>query len=243
MLPLASWCRHGGPAPQLPRPSPALLHRALPPQGRNSSSQMLDALEAAEAAFEQQEAAAEQQRALAHSCSQKGGAGAAAVAAAAAAAAPPPDTPRKAAIAPISEASGGRVSERRVGAAGSMHNLAAGKTRLPPRQPCCACMPCHAIMALHDGSMMPATPAPSRARASASSLPCTSRCRPTPGAAGGPVSCGSPATLFCSAALGRMSPASAAAPRCPQSHAYANPQTALHPRRRAAGTARSRRAA
>ncbi len=74
---------------------------------------MLDALEAAEAAFEQQEAAAEQQRQIDRIASIKGGAGpgasaaAAAAAAAAAMAVPPPDTPRKAAIAPISEASRG----------------------------------------------------------------------------------------------------------------------------------------
>ena len=77
---------------------------------------MLDALEAAEAAFEQQEAAAEQQRQIDRIASIKGGvrpwasAAAAAAAAAAAMAVPPPDTPRKAAIAPISEASAGTGS-------------------------------------------------------------------------------------------------------------------------------------
>ncbi|KAI7837059.1 hypothetical protein COHA_009135 [Chlorella ohadii] len=84
-------------------------------QGHNSSSQMLDALEAAEAAFEQQEAAAEQQRQIDRIASIKGGAGpgasaaAAAAAAAAAMAVPPPDTPRKAAIAPISEGTRERI--------------------------------------------------------------------------------------------------------------------------------------
>lgn len=74
---------------------------------------MLDALEAAEVAFEQREAAAEQQRQIERIATIKGVAGADAAAAAAVAAAaaamavPPPDTPRKAAIAPISEVRGG----------------------------------------------------------------------------------------------------------------------------------------